>query len=238
MEGACVLSLASPCLVGAWPLFRSWSQHKIGFLPRFAAALPPSLSIPSSCVHRWSGEQIFKTLVLVILHRERMNSLSIPSSCVHRWSGEQIFKTLVLVILHQERMNKLFGKRSSRDCSQLPRRVVFHASQVTLHPGIFIVNCSELFLLHSLSTLYHHQQQHLHHQYRCLPLQTKGTPRDPMSSFILFNLTGMWAMLILPLFMLFKTSMRAMLILVFVFMLFNLTSMRAMFVLVYEIVMI
>jgi hypothetical protein len=45
-------------------------------------------------------------------------------------------------------------------------------------------------------------------------------------------------MLILPLFMLFKTSMRAMLILVFVFMLFNLTSMRAMFILVSEIVMI
>jgi hypothetical protein len=33
--------------------------------------------------------------------------------------GEQVSGTLVFAILHWENVNKVFGKRSSRDCSQI-----------------------------------------------------------------------------------------------------------------------
>jgi hypothetical protein len=80
------------------------------------------------------------------------------------------------MILHREKANKVFGKHYLRDCSQLSQRVVFHPSPVALHPGVFVVNCIELFLHLSLttstmiststtstSTSFHHHH-HLHHQ--------------------------------------------------------------------------
>jgi hypothetical protein len=82
--------------------------------------------------------------------------------------------------------------------------------------------------------LYHHQQQRIHHLRRRLFLQSKGTHPMIQCLFMLFNLTSIRAMLILLfVFMLFNlTSVRAMLTLVFVFMLFNLTGIRAMPILV------
>jgi hypothetical protein len=98
--------------------------------------------------------------------------------------GEQVSGTLVFAILHREKADKVFGKRYPRDCSQLSQRVVFHPSQAALRPGVFVVNCVELFLHLSLTTsttiststtststsIHHHY--HLHHQR--LQLQSAG----------------------------------------------------------------
>jgi hypothetical protein len=95
---------------------------------------------------------------------------------MHQSSDKQVSGTLVFAILHREKANKVFGKRYPHDCSQLSQRVVFHPSQAALRPGVFVVNCVDLFLHLSLTTstttstsmtltstyLYHHH--HMHHQ--------------------------------------------------------------------------
>ena len=42
-----------------------------------------SLSIPSTCVHRRSGEQVFGTLILAIMHRKRTNKVFGKHSDLH-----------------------------------------------------------------------------------------------------------------------------------------------------------
>jgi hypothetical protein len=71
---------------------------------------------------------------------------------VHWRLGEQVSGTLVFAILHLEKANKVFGKRYPRESFQLSQRVVFHLSQAALFPGVFVVNCVELFLHLSLTT--------------------------------------------------------------------------------------
>jgi hypothetical protein len=51
-----------------------------------------------------------------LLCRRRQDSNLIVR--VHLSLGEQVSETVVFVILHWEKANKVFGKRSSRDCSQ------------------------------------------------------------------------------------------------------------------------
>jgi hypothetical protein len=44
---------------------------------------------------------------------------------VHLRPGEQVSGTVVFVILHREKANKVFGKRSSHDCSQTTTSSMF-----------------------------------------------------------------------------------------------------------------
>jgi hypothetical protein len=65
---------------------------------------------------------------------------------VHRRPGEQVSGTLVFTILHREKANKVFGKRSSRDCSQsfttarLSKSASVHRLRRTRARGIVIKN--------------------------------------------------------------------------------------------------
>jgi hypothetical protein len=103
---------------------------------------------------------------------------------VHQRPDEQVSGTLVFAILHQEKANKVFGKHYPRNCSQPSQQTVFHPSQAALRPGVFVVNCVELFLhlslmtstttltsMTSTSTSFHHHH-HLRHQR--LQLQSTG----------------------------------------------------------------
>lgn len=110
-------------------------------------------------------------------------SFSIPIVSMHQRPVEQVFGTLVFAILQREKANKVFRKHSSRDCSQPSPWAIFHPCQAVVHPGVFVVNSSEVFhrrsststisTMPSMATtssspsttsILRHPRLHLHHQ--------------------------------------------------------------------------